>query len=156
MSRLRYGINSSGQSSELVCSSFRQPIGCAACRHTLHDERFVLSSSAEATATAANAKQTVPLKQYQRALVKAKAYHMESRQLASQLRRMAARAAKLKKAAQALRWADGHAAGLRRRLPAQASVCCRQSAISSCGELLQMECLPANNTALSSPGNARL
>lgn len=73
---------------------------------------------AEAAATAAHAEQTVPLKQYQRAVVKAKAYQGEARQLAAQLRRMAARAAKLKKAAQALRWASGLGAGLESSRPA--------------------------------------
>ena len=55
----------------------------------------------------------VPLKQYQRAVVKAKAYHGEARQLGAQLRRALAKAAKLKKAATALRWAAAAArAGL--------------------------------------------
>lgn len=39
-------------------------------------------------------------------VVKAKAYHAEARQLGAQLRRMTAKAAKLKKAAAALRWAS--------------------------------------------------
>ena len=39
-------------------------------------------------------------------VVKAKAYHAEARQLGAQLRRMTAKAAKLKKAAAALRWAE--------------------------------------------------
>ena len=53
----------------------------------------------------------VPLKQYQRALLRAKAFHGEARQLASQLRRMTAKAAKLKKAATALRCVRGWVGG---------------------------------------------
>jgi hypothetical protein len=45
----------------------------------------------------------VPLKQYQKAVLRAKAHHAEARQLAAQLRRMASKAVKLKKAASALR-----------------------------------------------------
>ena len=56
------------------------------------------------TAAEVAAGDAVPLKQYQRALLRAKAFHGEARQLASQLRRMTARAAKLKKAAAALRF----------------------------------------------------
>lgn len=55
-------------------------------------------------AAAAVAADTVPLKQYQRVVVKAKAYHAEARQLGASLRRVTAKAAKLKKAASALRW----------------------------------------------------
>lgn len=57
---------------------------------------------AEPSAAAAPA-DAVPLRQYQQVVLKAKAYRNESRQLAGQLRRMTAKAAKLKKAAEALR-----------------------------------------------------
>lgn len=58
-------------------------------------------------AVAEAAAEQVPLKQYQRAVLRAKAYHAEARQLAAQLRRMTAKAAKLKKAATALRYVRG-------------------------------------------------
>ncbi|KAI3437873.1 hypothetical protein D9Q98_000319 [Chlorella vulgaris] len=55
--------------------------------------------------------ETVPLKQYQKAVLRAKAHHAEARQLAAQLRRMASKAEKLKKAASALSGAlDGERA----------------------------------------------
>ncbi|PSC70702.1 Bromodomain adjacent to zinc finger domain 2A [Micractinium conductrix] len=58
-------------------------------------------SLAEAAAVAA-AQEVVPLKQYQRAVLKAKRYHGEAHQLGAQLRRMTAKAFKLKRAAEAL------------------------------------------------------
>lgn len=62
------------------------------------------------------AAEQVPLKQYQRAVLRAKAYHAEARQLAAQLRRMTAKAAKLKKAATALSGALDEERGKRQEL----------------------------------------
>lgn len=61
------------------------------------------SLEAPVEGAAAAAADTVPLKQYQRAVLKAKAYHAEARQAGGALRRMTAKAAKLKRAATALR-----------------------------------------------------
>jgi hypothetical protein len=48
----------------------------------------------------------VPLRQYRRALLRVKTYHAEAGNLKVQLRRATAKAAKLKQAAAALRWAS--------------------------------------------------
>jgi len=71
----------------------------------------LLVAGTKAAGAEAPAEEVVPLKQYQRAVLKAKSYHAEARQLAAQLRRMTAKAAKLKKAAESLRWASRRQAG---------------------------------------------
>jgi hypothetical protein len=89
-------------------------VGClqaaAGCERCLHEEQhpaqhwlLCVAILLWLAAGPADAAESVSLKQFQRAVLRAKAYRGEARQLAVQLRRMSTKAAKLKKAAAALR-----------------------------------------------------